>query len=233
MKTICIVQARMNSKRLPNKMMLQLRGVPIIGWVNQRLRRSKRIDKLIFAIPNTNSDDVLASYLEAQNSLVFRGDENDVLKRFYDVCIANPTDAVIRVCADNPFVDPCEVDYLVDFFRIGKYDYAYNHIPVNNSYPDGLGAEIVTFSVLKKLHSLATLSNHREHIFNYIWDNPNAFKIATCNPLDKSIASPHLKLDVDTLEDFNKMNMLRLTPSSSAFEVVQAALRNNETTFSN
>ena len=39
---------------------------------------------------------------------------------------------------DNPFVDPCEVDYLVDFFRIGKYDYAYNHIPVNNSYPDGL-----------------------------------------------------------------------------------------------
>ena len=85
----------MNSKRLPNKMMLQLRGIPIIGWVNQRLRRSKRIDKLIFAIPNTNSDDVLASYLETENSLVFRGDENDVLKRFYDVCIANPTDAVI------------------------------------------------------------------------------------------------------------------------------------------
>ena len=80
-----IIQARMGATRLPNKMLLHLHGYPIIEWVYRRVSQSKRLDKVIFALPDTEQDDLLAWYLKSIGAMVFRGSEVDLVDRYYKV----------------------------------------------------------------------------------------------------------------------------------------------------
>ena len=132
---------------------------------------------------------------------------------------------MIRICADNPLICGSEIDRLIDFYRCGAYDYAYNHIPRGNTYPDGLGAEIVSMDLLELLNRKALLSDHREHAFNYIWDHLDQFRIGTCNPLDDAMEHPELKLDLDTTADYDALLKLNIWPEMSAHDVVTTALQ--------
>jgi len=221
---VAIVQARMDASRLPNKMMLWLHGLPVVEWVFRRVTMAKEIDQIVFALPDTNTNDVLAQYLVGIGAVVFRDSETDVLGRCYRAARFHNTGTVVRVCADNPLIAASEIDRLVKFFEENDYDYAYNHIPRNNRYPDGLGAEITHFAVLDLIDKEAYEPAHREHMFNYIWDNPKNFHIGTCDPLDESIAHQSLKLDLDTPEDYEWFLRLQIKPDMSAQEVVSAAL---------
>ena len=82
-KTVAIIQARMGSSRLPNKMLLYLHGYPICEWVYKRVKMSKKIDQIIFALPDTEDNYVLARYLESIGADVFRGSENNLVDRYY------------------------------------------------------------------------------------------------------------------------------------------------------
>ena len=178
MKNIGVIQARLGSTRLPNKMLLVLKEKPIIEWVIRRVLKSELLDKVILAIPDNKVNDVLEMYVKNLNLdiEIFRGNENDVVKRFYDAVKKYKPLNVVRICADNPLISPKEIDNLIKFFQNKDIDYAYNHIPKNNLYPDGLGAEIVKFEILEKIYNNAMLKEEREHIFNYIWNNQNKFK---------------------------------------------------------
>jgi spore coat polysaccharide biosynthesis protein SpsF len=66
--------------------------------------------------------------------------------------------------------------------------------------------------------------DHREHMFNYIWDNPNYFRIGTCDPLDNALAHPDLRLDLDTPDDYAWLLSLPVLPDMSAQQIVSAAL---------
>ena len=72
MSSLAIVQARMGSRRLPNKMMLWMNGKPLIGWIVERLSKLNEIDKIVFAIPETKNDDVLEYYLAQCGANIFR-----------------------------------------------------------------------------------------------------------------------------------------------------------------
>ena len=221
---VAIIQARMGASRLPNKMMLWLHGLPVVEWVFRRVSMANGVDQVVFALPDTQEDDILANHLKGIGAVVFRGSETDVLGRCCQAASLHGAGTIVRICADNPFVTASEIDRLIDFFRKGDFDYAYNHIPRNNCYPDGLGAEIVPFPVLERLNREAGDLAHREHMFNYIWDNQSAFRIGTCDPLDESLAFPELKLDLDTTGDYDWLLQLPVHPGMSAQQVVSRAL---------
>ena len=143
----------------------------------QRVSQAKEVDRIVFALPDSPSDDILAYYLEQQGVSVFRGDEMDVLGRYHAAATLYGAKTVIRVCADNPLVSGAAIDRIVMTFKNGKYDYAYNHIPLNNLYPDGLGAEVTTVEVLENLYHEATLLEQREHVFNYLWKHRQKFRV--------------------------------------------------------
>ena len=105
---------------------------------------------LFFAIPDNHSDDILSNKINKLGSNLFRGDENNVLKRYYETALEFKATHIVRLCADNPLVLPSEIDRLIDNYFKSNCDYMYNHIPLNNLYPDGLGAEIISFDLLKK-----------------------------------------------------------------------------------
>ena len=219
---IAIIQARMGASRLPNKMLLNLHGYPIVEWVYRRVSQAKRIDRILFALPETIQDDLLAWYLESIGAEVYRGNETDLVDRYYQVAKSVNAELIVRVCADNPLISATEIDRLIYFFQQGQCDYAYNHIPLNNSWPNGLGAEICNMALLEEIVAMAKEPVHREHLFNYIWDNPENFNIGTFEP-PKELAYPDVKLDIDTMTDYQRLLQRPYQIEMTAREVVQTA----------
>ena len=221
-KTVAIIQARMGSSRLPNKMLLYLHGYPICEWVYKRVKMSKKVDQIIFALPDTEDNHVLAWYLESIGADVFRGSENNLVDRYYRAAKINSADEIIRICADNPLICASEIDRLIDCYRKDKCDYVYNHIPKGNKYPDGLGAEICSIGLLKIINKKAKIKRHREHLFNYIWDHSSEYSIKTFDPLEE-ISYPELKFDIDTMSDYRSLLEKKYRINMSAIEIVCVA----------
>lgn len=219
-KTVALIQARLGSSRLPLKSLLCLRGLPLIDWIVQRVATATRVDKVVVAIPNTPLDDVLAAHLHDKGVACFRGSEDDVLHRFCEAGRAFEATQVVRVCADNPLVSGEAIDQLLQFYAQGGVDYAYNHIPRNNRWPDGLGAETLSFALLEELERKAHLPQHREHCLSYLWDNADSYRIATFDPTNPALCRPEVKLDMDTKEDFRHLALLPLRPEMSMLDIV-------------
>ena len=225
-KIVAVIQARMNSSRLPGKMMLDLKGAPVIEWVYRRVGGARMVDDIIVAVPETPEDKILKEFLEGLGAGVFTGSEKDVLGRFYGAARERGATHVIRVCADNPFISPEEIDALVQFYLSHACDYAYNHIPKGNRYADGLGAEMVAMEVLERIHQRASLPEEREHIFNYVWNHADEFKMATFDPANEKVARPELRLDLDTQDDYDRYRGLPVDiemPSEKIIELIEGA----------
>ena len=215
-----IVQARMGASRLPNKMMLSFHGYPIIEWIYHRVSKSKKLDTLVFAVPETPQNDILEHHLTQLGAQIVRGSEHDVLDRIYQVAVVTKATHIVRICGDNPFVSPDVIDDLVTHYFLQSCDYAYNHIPRGNLYPDGLGAEIVSMELLKTIWTEAEEPSQREHVFNYIWDHQGQFQIQTFDPADSRLAMPDLKLDIDTFDDYKKLLSIPVHIKMSSLEIV-------------
>jgi len=208
-ETLAIIQARMGSKRLPGKVMLEIAGEPLLKLILDRLRRSQEIDKTVLATSVNEENDTLVKLAMKESIECYRGSEDDVLDRFYQVSRREKGFIfIVRVCSDNPFIDPLEIDRLVRFHRKGKYDYSFNHIPrLENGYPDGFGAEIVPRGMLEYIWQQADQAHQREHCFDYIWDNMSQFNIGILRA-PESIRRPDIKLDIDTEKDLTFLRSL-------------------------
>ena len=147
----------------------------------------------------------------------------DVVDRFYHAATKYCATHVVRICADNPFVSGSEINRLVQFYFESNCDYAYNHIPKNNCYPNGIGGEIVSFNILQDIFKEAKTTDHREHVFNFIWAYPDRFKILTFNPSDPRLAYPDVRLDIDTKQDYEKLCRMKVNIEMEAHQIVTAA----------
>jgi spore coat polysaccharide biosynthesis protein SpsF len=220
-KIIGVIQARIGSTRLPYKMMLSLHGKPLIEWVIRRVQKSQLLDHLIVAIPINKDNDILAKYIEELNVEIYRGSETNVLSRFYESVKEKNATQIVRICADNPLIDGLEIDNLINFYKNNECDYAYNHIPKNNLYPDGLGAEIISFEILNDLNKKVIMQHHKEHCLSYIHDNSEKYIIKTFDPIDKNLHYPSLKFDVDTFDDYYKLCMKNFDIDISSLDLIK------------
>ena len=218
-----IIQAHLGSTRLPNKMLLSLRGYPVIQWVVERVKKAAMVQRLAAAIPDGRGDDPLEMVIDQLGCEVIRGDEHDVLSRFFVAASRFTPDHVIRICADNPLISPEAIDILVEEHLMAKADYTYNHVPRDNSWPDGLGAEIVTFKTLRLIHQRARGAEEREHIFNYIWNNKDKFRIHTFEPPKEEWMRPDIKLDIDTWDDYLRLFQMGIGLEASIDEIIMRA----------
>ena len=223
MKIVAIIQARIGASRLPNKMLLNLHGYSIIEWVYRRVSQAKKIDQILFALPDAAQDDILAWYMKSIGAETFRGSENDLVDRYYQTAKYASADVVVRICADNPLICASEIDSLIDFFQKKQCDYAYNHIPKGNSYPDGLGAEICQMKLLEDINEQANKPEYREHLFNYIWNKTDQYQIMTFDP-PQELAYPTLKLDIDTMADYQQLLEKPYHIEMNAVDIVKTAL---------
>jgi spore coat polysaccharide biosynthesis protein SpsF (cytidylyltransferase family) len=201
------VQARMGSRRLAGKSMLPIwREMPLIELVLRRVAAARSPAPVVLATSRAAADDPLAEVALELGMAVFRGSEADVLDRFARALDAHPADAVVRVCADNPFVEAQAIDELVAFFRRGQpCDYASNHTR-RSGLPDGVGAEIVSADALRYAAANADAPFEREHITSFILARRGHFSVAYAPAPKRRL--PRAKLDIDTPADYEAMRRL-------------------------
>lgn len=199
MKTVCIIQARMGSTRLPGKVMLDLCGKTVLEHVIQRVKRVKNIDEIVIATTTDKKDDVIVEETMKCGVKVFRGSEEDVLSRYYYAAKENEADVVVRITSDCPLIDPETTQKTIDYYLKNNdvYDYVSNTLV--RTFPRGLDTEVFSFEVLEKAFNKATLQRDREHVTPYIWDNSEIFNLG-CYKSDVDYS--YLRWTLDTKEDF-------------------------------
>lgn len=224
-KTIAIVQCRFGSTRLPHKALLCLNGKPLAEWVYSRLAQAKYLDDIIFAIPDNAENEILYRELTRLGVVVFAGQEEDVFGRMLSAAQAYGADNFVRICADNPLVTGSEIDRLIEHFNTIAPDYAYNHIPQKNQYPDGIGGEICKTNLLQKVYDNLPEGRPdlREHMFLWLSEKPDAFTRTTFDPDDEALFGPQFKFDIDTLLDYQYLSRLGVTLDSSFSDIMYRA----------
>ena len=194
-----IFQARLSSTRLPRKLLLKLVDRPLLSHVIERIKCAKQVSRIIVATTAKDIDDPICELLDNLSIPYYRGNEDDVLDRFYQASRIYGVNHILRVTPDDPFKDPDIIDRVAQVYinSDGAYDYISNIL--TPSFPDGLDVEIFSFKALEKAWKEANLPSEREHVTPYLWKNPEIFKV--CNIENSQDQSSH-RWTIDRKKDF-------------------------------
>ena len=199
-----VIQARMGSTRLHSKIMLPVRGHPIF---QVQIDRLKTINYPIFIATTTQPADVVVVDFSNQNNIpYFRGDENNVLSRYYECAKKYNLDLVVRLTSDCPLID-------VELIATGLDQYielADNNLYLSNTitrtYPRGFDFEIFSFNLLEDAFLNAIELFDKEHVTPYIWKNKNGR--VNLRQLTRFSNAGKYRLTLDTWEDFELLKIL-------------------------
>jgi len=169
----CIIQARMNSSRFPAKIMAPINNKNLLTCVIDRVKLSN-IKNIIVATTNNPCDDIIENLVYNKSNIfgIYRGDENDVLKRYIDTMKHCKFDVAIRVTADCPLIDPININELLEeYANYPNSDYIWFE-----NMPEGIwSAELVSLKALELIYNNTNEPYYREHVTPYIRDNPKMF----------------------------------------------------------
>lgn len=172
-KVTAILQGRIDSTRLPGKVLLPLAGKPVMQHVYERVLHCRNVDRIIVATTNESKDDCIVELFDGLGAPVFRGSEEDPLDRYYQAATHYGVQHVVRIMADCPLVDPEVVDEVIEMYFDGGYDFCY----LGGEYPTGLDTTVFSYKALGKCFREAQRISEREHITFYMTNNPELFNI--------------------------------------------------------
>ena len=203
-EVLIILQGRVNSNRLPGKVLMPIANIPLIVLCAKRLSNSGR--KLIVATSKEKSDNKLCSLLKKNKIKFYRGSSNNVFSRFYEVSKKmNPKDIIIRATADNPIPDGKLVEILIAAFKKKSEEYIGIDLKLHN-LPSGVSLEIFYVKKILELNEQKLKANELEHVTLKMYKNKkkNIFfkelKIFNC-PKNK-------KISIDNLKDYRLVKEL-------------------------
>lgn len=164
-----IIQARMQSTRLPGKVLMPLPingNETILHWIVKSIKKSKYAHQIIIASSSNSENDILESICTSENIFLFRGSEDNVLNRFIIIAKNNRFDVIVRLTADNPFVDIRLLDELIEIHL--RHDLSYTG---SSNLPVGMNFEIVNPQSIIDLENKELSSEDQEHVTSYIKNN--------------------------------------------------------------
>lgn len=199
MKKSIIIEARMNSSRLPGKHCYKVFNKNIIEYLIIRLKRVKHANDIILATTKNKLDDILCEISRKHKIKCFRGSEKNVMQRVLLAAENNKTDIIISITADCPLIDPSIVDQCILSFQNNSCEYLNNSfIP---SYPGGMNCQVYYTKILKKSYKSTKNNLHKEHVTLEIIENKKKYKhlylLAPSN-----LHYPKIRIELDTLKDF-------------------------------
>lgn len=199
------VQARMNSVRLPGKMLAPFRGRPMVDHVMAAGRAALPDPRNVILLTSTAAtDDPLAAYADVRRWSCFRGDLENVLKRYVDAAKEFPSTWIIRICGDSPLIMSRYIQECLAVAEAGHYDVVTNVRP--RTFPKGHSVEIVKADIFKTIEMEKTTGEQREHVLPWFYKNVREEKIYNVKcpadfPFDHSCA-------IDVLDDLKRLESL-------------------------
>ena len=179
-KFIGVIQARMSSTRLPGKLLGPVAGRPLIAVLFDRVRDA-RVDEWWMATTDERTDDVTAAWGVAMGLEVFRGDREDVLSRFAEIAVLRRPDWIVRLTADNPFVDAGIIDALVGGAETAAQTIQHVGEGHARQLPLGFVPEVVRGDAIITLNRLDLPAHDRAHVTSRIREGP-ASQAAAIDP---------------------------------------------------
>lgn len=207
-----IIQARMSSTRMPGKVLRPFyKRETILDIILNTVRNNRYKLPVLLATSTEKADDPLQDWAFANDLGVFRGDEKDVLNRFVEAADLFELTNIVRVCADNPFLDLELFDQLIGTGIASDCDYcsymAGDDVPAMKSHL-GVFAEWVRSDALRKVQTLTTDAAYTEHVTNYIYTHPDQFDLQWIKAPDEMYNRRDIRFTIDTPADFTLMQQL-------------------------
>lgn len=194
---IAIIQARIDSTRLPGKIFKTIIDKTMLEHIINRVKSVPSISMIVVATTLNQDDNIVEDFCKAKGIECFRGSEDNVLERFYTCASTFQADGIVRVTADDPLKDPQVIAKAIDLFLKGGYDYVSN--TVEPTYPEGIDIEVFSFAALEKAYREAKLPSEKQHVTPYIYKNPDKFHFYNFkNGVDLS----SLRWTVDSPDDY-------------------------------
>lgn len=202
MKIVATIEARMNSTRLPGKVLMDIGGVRSLECQIKRLRRSEFINEIVLATTTNESDDELVSFADEIGISVYRGSENDVLARILGAAQSVDGDLQVQITGDCPLIDPVIVDQVIKTYLDfdGDIDFVSNEI--ERSFPIGLDCRVFPVNILAEVDKICTDPVHRIHGSTYIYAGEGKSKYRSYNlSAPSNLNHPKWRWTLDTPED--------------------------------
>jgi spore coat polysaccharide biosynthesis protein SpsF len=209
MTTVCIVQARMTSKRFPGKVLAELDGKPVLWHVLSRCLQIQELEAVGLAIPGKSRKEKSAAALieiaERLNIHTTLGPEDDVLSRYLmavteqEKYLGMPIDRVVRITADCPLIDPLLCTEVV----ISSLRLPFGSNCLKRTFPKGMDCEVFTTSLLREAYDEASDLYDREHVTPWMIRNARAI-VSIQGRVDHS----SYRLTLDYPEDLQMMEAL-------------------------
>lgn len=199
-KVLAIVQARMGSSRLPGKVLKEILGRPVLWHLINRLKQAKLINQIIIATSDNDRDEPIVRFAKENGIACYAGSESDLVDRLYQAATKYLADAIVRITADCPLVDPVLVDRIIKLYldSKGSLDYVSNINP--RTYPDGLDVEIFSFQALKKVWEEVKDPFRREWITTNFFEHPEEYHLGN---LEHGEDLSRLRWTLDYQEDLD------------------------------
>lgn len=226
MKVGAIIQARMSSRRLPNKVLLKVAGKPLLQYLLERLEHCPLLDDVVVATSDDDSDMPIADFCRTNQISCYRGSLYDVAARFVGALNAFQFDTFVRITGDSPLIDQNQIEKGVRMFLEGDYDLVTNAFP--RSFPIGQTIEILDADCFRDTYPRMR-DSELEHITSYYYNHQHEFKIKN-HSWNENLSQ--LQLSVDThrdLENFTKIVSIMSKPQweYSLDEILQIFWRQN------
>ena len=199
---VAIIEARLNSVRLPGKVLKKINGIPAIECLFKRISKSKYLDNIVVATSKNKKNLPLIEFLKKKNINLYIGEDQNVLKRFFDAANTYNASIVVRITGDSVILDYRLLDKMIKKFIEKKVDFLCNTQPM--TYPDGQDIEIFSFQTLKKTYKNAKLKYEKEHVTPYIIKNKKFKKYNYENKIDYS----KFRWSLDELEDLKVIRLI-------------------------
>ncbi len=199
MKVGGIIQARVGATRLPKKVFMPLpyySKISVLEHIIKRTQKVSLINEIIVATTDKKSDNKIESFSRKLSIKVFRGDENNVLSRFFLAAQENNIEVIVRLTGDNPCIDYDLINSTIELHVNEKNDYT-----ATKDYPLGLNVEVISFRALEKAFNEAETFPEKEHVTPYINKHPDKFKILI-KEAQEEFYRPDIRLTLDTEEDY-------------------------------
>jgi spore coat polysaccharide biosynthesis protein SpsF len=196
LKTAILITARLKSVRLPLKVLKSIKSRPMLCHMLDRLKLAQKPEQIILCTSTIEEDKPLVEIAIQENVRYFCGDPEDVLLRLTKAAEEFDVDTVVSCTADNPFVDPNYIDYLVDF-----------HLKHKNEFSNIEGLPFGTFSYALSYPAMMKACEIKDKLDTEVWGGyftqTGVFRCGTMLVKDPAVRWPDLRLTVDTPEDFN------------------------------
>jgi spore coat polysaccharide biosynthesis protein SpsF len=216
----CLIFARYNSKRLRGKVLKKIGKKTLLEIIYLRSRLVFSKKKIVIATTKSKSDDPIVEFCKINNIQFFRGNSNNLIKRSIECCKKYKFTSFARICGDRPIFDYLLLKKMLKIYKNNKYDLVTNCYP--KTFASGLTNEIVSYKALIEINKKKNLSKeHKEHMINYIYKNPNNFNILNIkskfkNKLNKLDFSINKKIDIKFIfKILKKKNMNYTLPTKS------------------